>query len=124
MKYFKLNDQVFAYSDDQLDLVTEDMIEITGKELDDLLNPPQPEPLLPALTNRQFKLVLLENDLIDDVEKAISEIEDPKLKRRIEIEYEYATSFERYSDSIHIMSDLLELDKEKVDELWLKALDL
>ena len=124
MKYFKLNDQVFAYSDDQLDLVTKDMIEITGKELDDLLNPPQPEPLLQALTNRQFKLVLLENDLIDDVEKAISEIEDPKLKRRIEIEYEYATSFERDSDSIHIMSDLLELDKEKVDELWLKALDL
>lgn len=122
MRYFKKGDAIFAYEDDQLDLVTDEMTEVKGKELKAILNPPSPEPILSPLTNRQFKLALLDADLIDDVETAISKIEDSKVKRTIQIEYEYATTFHRDSESIQTMADLLKLDSESVNDLWSKAL--
>ncbi len=40
---------------------------------------------LKPLTRRQFKLVLLENDLLDQIENSISAIEDDKTRARIQI---------------------------------------
>lgn len=124
MRYFKLNDQIFAYDNDQEHLIEGDMVEIKGKALDKILNPLPTAVELRPLTNRQFKLALLDSDLIDDVESAIGNIEDPTLKRRIQIEYEYATTFNRDSDSIAVMIALLKLPTENVDEVWIHALTL
>lgn len=125
MRYFKLNDQIFAYDETQTDLITDEMVELTDDELNASLNPPPPPPVkLSPLTNRQFKLALLDAELLDDVELAISNIEDPAIKRRIQIEYEYATTFNRDSDSINIMINLLDLSTDIVDEMWIKALTL
>lgn len=124
MKYYKLGDQIFAYEDTQLDLVTDEMVEITGKDLEKLLNPdPLPVQLKP-LTNRQFKLALLNAELIDSVEAKINTIEDPVLKRRIQIEYEYATAFERNSESIAMMIELLGISSSEVDQMWISALSI
>ena len=124
MRYFKLNNEIYAYSADQEYLITAEMKEIKGKELEALLNPPVPPRALTPLTSRQFKLALLDAGLLDDVEDAIEAIEDNDLKRRIKIEHEYATQFERGSDSIAVMAKLIGLDSDAVDALWRQALTL
>lgn len=124
MKCFKLDNQIFAYDDTQEDLITDEMVELTGDELGALLNPPLPPVKLSPLTNRQFKLALLDAEILDDVEAAISNIEDSTLKRRIQIEYEYAATFNRDSESIAVMVNLLGLSTETVDEMWIKSLTL
>ncbi|MFW2084991.1 MULTISPECIES: hypothetical protein [Acinetobacter calcoaceticus/baumannii complex] len=77
-----------------------------------------------ALTRRQFKLVLLENNLLDTVEQRINAIEDPIMRTRIQIEYNESVKFERNSESIAFMTNLLELTSEQVDEMWKHALKL
>jgi len=79
---------------------------------------------LRALTRRQFKLILMENDLLTVIETAISNIKDAALKARIEIEYTEATAFVRTSTSVSYMSALLGLTNEQLDAMWSQALAL
>lgn len=76
------------------------------------------------LTRRQFKIALLNNNLLDVVESKIDQIEDPKLKTRIQIEYNEADKFERTSDSVNYMINMLELTPDQVGEMWLHAMSL
>ena len=75
------------------------------------------------LTRRQFKLALLENGLLDTVEQIIESIEDPIVKTRIQIEYSESERFERTNDSVKYMLGVLDLTSDKVDEMWLQALN-
>lgn len=77
---------------------------------------------LQLLTRRQFKLTLLENDLLETIELKIDQIEDPKLKARIQIEYLESEKFERTSESVIYMINMLELTAEQVDQMWLHAM--
>jgi len=77
-----------------------------------------------TLTRRQFKLTLLENDLIQVVESAIESIADQKLKTRIQIEYTESEKFERTSESVKYMLQLMNLTDEQADTLWLQAMTL
>jgi vacuolar-type H+-ATPase subunit F/Vma7 len=79
---------------------------------------------LRALTRRQFKLVLMENDLLESISSAIAGIDDAALKARIEIEYSEATEFVRTSDSVSYMAGLLGLTNEQLDAMWSQALAL
>ena len=78
----------------------------------------------PTITRRQFKLVLLDSGLLDDLELAISNIEDATEKKRIEIEYAEATDFARTSESVKTMFALINQTEEQINELWEKALAL
>ena len=77
---------------------------------------------LRALTRRQFKLVLMEHDLLTGIETAIASIDDAALKARIEIEYNEATSFVRTSESVAYMGAMLGLTSEQLDAMWAQAL--
>ena len=79
---------------------------------------------LKPLTRRQFKLVLLDNDLLDGLETAISNIEDTTEKKRIEIEYTESDKFARTSESVKTMFALINQTEEQINELWEKALAL
>lgn len=79
---------------------------------------------MPPLTRRQFKLTLLENNLLEAIESKIDQIEDPKQKSRIQIEYTEADKFERTSESVIYMINMLELTAEQVDQMWLHAMSL
>lgn len=79
---------------------------------------------LRPLTRRQFKLALLENGLLDQIENSISAIEDDQTRARIQIEYAEATEFHRTSDSVAYMCQLLGLNDEQVDQMWEQALTL
>uniref|UniRef100_UPI00125F2AD1 hypothetical protein n=1 Tax=Acinetobacter guerrae TaxID=1843371 RepID=UPI00125F2AD1 len=110
------------------------LIEMTADEVDRHLNPQnyltdeEKEQLrlteFTALTRRQFKLALLENDLLNTVEQSIASIEDPVLKTRIEIEYNESEKFERSNDSVKYMLSILNLTDEQVDEMWRYAMTL
>lgn len=79
---------------------------------------------LKPLTRRQFKLALLENELLDQIESSISAIEDSNMRTRIQIEYTEATEFHRTSDSVAYMCQLLKLTDEQVNQMWEHALTL
>lgn len=80
---------------------------------------------LPALTRRQFRLVLVSNGFnLSDIENKINSIEDDLQRQIIQIEWEDSQNFERTSESLNTMAALLGLDDQKVNELWYKALEL
>lgn len=71
-----------------------------------------------ALNRLQFKLTLLEKNLLEKFEAGIKAIEDPSMRARIEIEYTETTSFERTSDAVKFMFRQLGLTDAEVDHLW------
>lgn len=79
---------------------------------------------LSSLTRRQFKLALLEKELLETIEQMIGAIEDPTLKSRIQIEYSESERFERTNDSVQYMLDVLNLSPEQVDDMWIYAMTL
>lgn len=130
MKYYKLNDEVYAFKADgsQDNYIKPEMVLMTDDEVDRHIHPEnylteaeQYDKYLKSLrplTRRQFKLILLDNGLLDDIEAAIAAIEDIDARRYIEIEYQESTQFERLSPSVGYMCQLLNLDDERVNEMW------
>lgn len=136
MKYYKLNDVVYAFESDgsQDNLIKKAMVKMTDDEVDRHINPnkyltaSQRYQLylssLKPLSRKQFKLVLLDSGLLGDLELAISNIEDATEKKRIEIEYIESTEFARTSESVKTMLALINQTEEQINELWEKALAL
>ena len=79
---------------------------------------------LKPLTRRQFKLVLLNNNLLDQVEMAINSIPDASTRMRAKIEYEDAVSFERLNPTLNQLYSLMGLKESQVDALWEDGLKL
>lgn len=136
MKYFKLNEKVFAFrKDGSQDMhINQTMIPLTEEEIDRHLNPEKFMTVaekrqrylhsLKPLTRRQFKLVLLENNLLDQVEMAIDSIPDASTRMRAKIEYEDAVSFERLNPTLNQLYKLIGLKESQVDTLWEDGLKL
>lgn len=136
MKYFKLNNQVFAFELDgsQDEYITEGMSSMSPDEVDRHINPDKYLSeedkytkyltTLKPLSRKQFKLALLDLGLLDDLELSISNIENTLEKKRIEIEYTESTEFVRTSESVKVMFALINQTEEQINELWEKALAL
>ena len=130
MKYYKLNNEVYAFeaNGSQDKYITEDMVKMTDEEVDRHINPEKYLTeeqkyniylnSLKPLTRRQFKLALLENNLLATIDTAINNISDPLLKARIEIEYTEATEFLRTSESVKYILSILELTEEQANVIW------
>ncbi len=136
-KYYLKNEKdVYAFEADgsQDSYITNDMVKMTEDEIDRHLNPKKYMSdeekrafylaSLRPLTRRQFKLTLLENGLLDQIENSISAIEDDQTRALIQIEYTEATEFHRTSDSVAYMCQLLGVNDEQVDQMWEHALTL
>ena len=138
MKYYRntQTDLIHAFEQDgsQDSLITEDFIQFTEEETDKLLNPErylsdeEKEQIhlssFPSLTRRQFKLALLDNDLLNNVEASIETIKDPIMKQRVQIEYSESERFERGNEAVQFMLGILNIPSSKVDELWMYAISL
>ncbi|ENU43002.1 hypothetical protein F985_03901 [Acinetobacter seifertii] len=126
MKYFRnhTTGEVFSFEDD--------LIEMTAEEVDRHINPQkylsdeEKEQLRLAefkpLTRRQFKLALLQYELLEKVEQSIAAIEDSALKTRVQIEYNESEKFERANDSVKYMLTLLDISNDEIDEMWRYAM--
>lgn len=132
MKHYLVDGNVWGIADGFP--VPEGAIPMTEQDVDRIYNPEkylseeQRYQLylsnLPSLTRRQFKLALLENDLLKTIETEINSIADPKQKARIQIEYSEATSFTRTSESVKYMLALLDISEEQVNAMWENAATL
>lgn len=76
----------------------------------------------PTLTNRQFHLTLVMNELEDTVRSAINAIEDPKRKAIVNIEFNKADRFKRTGTSILFMQEQLGMSNDELNKLWEQAL--
>ena len=136
MKYYKLNQEVYAFDSDgsQDEYISKNMVKMSEDEVDRHTNPDKYLTSsqkyqnylasLKPLSRKQFKLVLLDKGLLDDLELAISDIETTLEKKRIEIEYSESTEFARTSESVKTMFALINQTEEQINELWEKALAL
>lgn len=108
------------------------MNQMKGKELDKHLNPEKYlsdaekkalfEKRLAPLERRQFKLAAFEEGFLKSLEDAIENIEDPKQKGRISIEYIELDKFYRTSEAlIFMLKDLVNMTDDQINEFWLKG---
>lgn len=77
--------------------------------------PAQPDQTMPTLTARQLRLGLL--DYLDQVEQIIANSDD----RALQIEWEYATEFERNHPAIVSIGEAIGLTPEQIDAMWINA---
>lgn len=69
-----------------------------------------------SVTSRQAKLALLQAGILDDVEAAIA-----SASRAVQIEWEYATEFDRDWPTLAAMQAALGLSDQQLDELFVNA---
>ena len=124
MKYFKLNDVIYAYAADgsQDHLITNDHIEMTDDEIDRHIHPEKylsdEEKLLvyrqnmPTLTPIEFDIKLNNAGLYDAVQDLIKD------SFELRIAYNRATFFSRTAPFIDQARIALGLTDEQVDEMW------
>ena len=136
MKYYNLNNEIYAFEADgsQDSFITEDMIPISWEDAQLILNPPDTRTeeekeadltaSLPHLTRRQFRLTLHRYNLLNTVESSINAIEDENLKTTMQIEYQDAVEFFRTSASILYMIQMLGLTEKQVNDMWQEGLTL
>lgn len=92
--------------------------------------PPAPTPdelraAMPTITARQFRLGLINAGItLQEVDDQIALIADPAEKAVAEIEWTYASTFERLHPLVVTVSLALNLTPEQVDSLWTWAADL
>ena len=124
MKYYKLNNDVYAFELDgsQDDYITEDMVKMTDDEVDRHVNPEKylsdiekaqlNRERMPTLTPIEFDIKLVDAGLYDQVQELIQS--DIKLK----IAYTRATFFSRTDPFIDQARIALGLTDEQVDMIW------
>ena len=83
---------------------------------DETLKEEYEKSLIPkTITLRQARLYLLSIGLLDDLENIISQ------NRAYQIEWEYANQIERESPLVTILGQALELNDERIDEMFTEA---
>ena len=126
MKYFKLNDEVFAFEEDgsQDSYMLEDMVRMSEDEVDRHIHPEKylsdkekqqiTRENMPTLTPIEFDIKLVDAGLYDKVQDLIQS--DIKLK----IAYTRATFFSRTDPFIDQARIALELTDAQVDTIWVQ----
>ena len=125
MKYYKLNEVIYAYETDgsQDHLITNDHIEMTTEEIDQHINPEKylsgeekaqlNRECMPTLTPIEFDIKLNNAGLYDAVQDLIKD------SFELRIVYTRATFFSRTDPFIEQAQLALGLTDEQVDELWM-----
>lgn len=97
----------------------------TPAEHDDMPAAPKQENALLPLTARQLRLGLLSASILPaQVGAAIAAIPDDQQRAAAEIEWEYASQFERDHPLIEQVGTAFGLTPEQIDTMWEEALSL
>ena len=82
-------------------------------------SPEEARAAMPTLSARQFRLGLIDGGIdLADVETAITAIPDPVERQKGQVEWEYATQFNRLHPLVVQLSSALGLTPEQVDAMW------
>ena len=124
MKYYKLNNVVYAFESDgsQDDYITEDMVKMTDDEVDRHVNLEKylsdeeraqlNRERMPTLSPIEFDIKLHNNGLYDAVQELIKD------NFEMRIAYNRATFFSRTSSFVDQARIALGLTDEQVDSMW------
>ena len=137
MKYYKLNDRVYAFESDgsQDFLITKDFIKMNADEVDRHINPSKYlsdeekrdiyiQSLRP-LNRKQFKSMFVLNGFnTSDVEDKIQSISDNVKKQLMLIEWQDADSFARGDELVAFLSDVFGLSEDDTNKMWEDAMKL
>ena len=130
MKYYKLNDVVYAFESDgsQDNLIKKDMVKMTDDEVDRHVNPEKylsdiekaqlNRERTPTLTPIEFDIKLNSAGLYDAVQELIKD------SFELRIAYNRATFFSRTDPFIDQARIALNLTNEQVDTIWEQAITL
>ena len=77
---------------------------------------------LKPLSTYQFAKALNLNGLDTQIKSKLSELEDQSLALAIQFELDKRPTFERESETITYMSNLLGLTEDQVDSMWQQAM--
>ena len=126
MGYYKHNNGQVYFYDSESDASIfgpVGLVEMTDDEIFNHLNP-QIEELVPLMvTMRQARLALHAAGLLVQVETAIDALPEPP-RSEARIEWDYASEVHRGSEFVTLLGAALELDKQSLDDLFLKASEL
>ncbi len=90
--------------------------------------PPTTEDLrasMPPLSARQLRLGLIANGItLASVQTAVDGIADPTAREIAQVEWEYATTFERTHSLISQIGTALNLTPEEIDTMWSASISL
>lgn len=76
---------------------------------------------LPSVVSpRQFRLALLEMNLLSALETYVESLEEP-LKTKLKIEWEYATEIDKHAPSIQKLYTKLGITEQQLDDLFVLA---
>lgn len=116
MKYYKKNNQVFAFELDgsQDNLITEDMVKLPDAELDAILNPPKVKLEL-VVSPWQLRKALNQLGLRDAVEGLVSSSTTP---RDIRDGWEFAAEWREFDPTVKIMGAALNLNANDIHAIF------
>lgn len=101
-----------------------ELVEMPSAEVDSHLAPIAPAISVPSrVTMRQARLALHAAGLLSQVEAAINALPEPN-RTVARIEWDYASEVHRASEFVTLLGAALELDKQSLDDLFLKAREL
>lgn len=117
--------QVYAYesASEKEEFGPEMLVEMTLSEVEAHLNPPEPEPEPPKvteITQRQCRLQLLNLGLLDNVDGYIDSL-PPEQAAAARIEWEYADVIKRDNPLVLALIQALDLTEEQADEWFNEA---
>ena len=130
MKYYKTNNEVYAFESDgsQDHLITDAFIAMTQDEIDHHINPQKyltseekaliKRQSLPAITKRQFNLYMYDHSLTKQINALFESY--PRGK----VEFDSVDRIERNSPTVQAMILELNWTDEQVDIMWEQALQL
>ena len=105
-----------------------ELVEAPPPEPEPEPEPPTPEEIranMPTLTARQLRLGLVGAGFsLAQVDAALDAIEDEQAKAVAEIEWQYATQFERMHPLIAQVGGAFGLTPEQIDGMWQAAMEL
>lgn len=132
LEYDENDELIDDFTDDEVNAGTQEIInylhEVKEYDLLDRYNSfvselgyEAKEPKIKQITLRQAKLVLNELGLLDSVTNYIDNLNDEKLKKSIEIEFEYANEIIKDNPLITTLAKALNLSDNQIDELFVKG---
>lgn len=90
---------------------------VNGNWVIQTIDPSTLPPTVPnSVTARQVRLLLLQNNLLDEVEAMIQ-----TQNQSVKIQWEYATRFERNDPLLNQMAETLNISQEELDQFFIEA---
>lgn len=88
----------------------------------DFVPPPAPVASIPtAIQMRQFRLELLNRNLLESVQPAINSITDDVNRQRVQIEWDYSTAINRNAGWFNQIATAMGLSTQDLDSIFVEA---